>query len=95
MQEMIYVVFTDVPQTTINQIGFENWLKTTGDNLRAHFNTKKVFIHVLGLAVYIISERVKTTDIDKVGFSNWFGIKKLEIADYFNILRTAVFIKAV
>lgn len=94
-QEMIYVVFTNVPQTTIDQNGFENWLKTTGDKIRKDFNSKKVYIHVLGMAVYIISERVKTADIDKVGFGRWFGIRKADLAQYFDTAVTAIFIKAV
>lgn len=94
-QEMIYVVFADIPQTVIDQDGFGNWLKTTGDKIRKDFNTKKVYIHVLGMTVYIISERVKTADIDRVGFGRWFGIRKAELAKYFNTITTAIFIKAI
>ena len=94
-QEMIYIVFAKVPQSDIDSEGFKEWLKNRGEMLREDFKTKKVFIHVLGLTTYLISQRVSTEEIDNVGFGRWFGLRRRELADYFDVVPGNVFIKAV
>ena len=94
-QEMIYIVFTEIPQDEIDAKGFGNWLENTAERLRDHYKSKKVFIHVFGLTLYVISQRVSTEKIDEVGFRRWFGIRRKELADYFNVNSQSVFIKAV
>ena len=94
-QEMIYVVFAKTPQGVIDTVGFGNWLENTAEILREHFETKKVFIHVFGLTVYIVSQKVSSEKIDEVGFGRWFGLRRRELADYFDVVPGSVFIKAV
>ena len=95
-QEMIYVIFTDVPQSDIDEQRFGNWLESTATKLREDFKTKKVFIHVFGKVTYLISQKVVSDDIDRVGFSRWFGMRRRELGEYFDVDWTRdVFIKAV
>ncbi len=94
-QEMIYAVFAPTPQADIDALGFGPWLEQTAEKIREEFETKKVFISVLGLTVYLISQNVSSDAIDQIGFNRWFGVKRRSIGEYFGVDSRSIYIKAV